>query len=40
LAGIDLYYVKKKRIPRIYLLDALGEMFLILGWIFLDKQGE
>jgi hypothetical protein len=40
LTGIDLYYVKKKRIPRIYLLDALGEISLVLGWIFLQKQGE
>jgi drug/metabolite transporter (DMT)-like permease len=40
LTGIDLYYVKKKRIPRIYLLDALGEISLILGWIFLQKKGE
>jgi hypothetical protein len=40
LTGIDLYYVKKERIPRIYLLDALGEISLILGWIFLQKKGE
>ncbi|MFZ5907070.1 MAG: hypothetical protein ACOYVJ_06625 [Nitrospirota bacterium] len=33
LMGIDIYYVSVKRISRIYLLDAVIEMFLIMAWI-------
>jgi hypothetical protein len=40
LTGIDLYYVKKKRISRVYLLDAVGEISLIAGWIFLRNKGD
>jgi hypothetical protein len=33
LAGIDLVYVRRRRIPPIYLLDALGELTLVGAWI-------
>jgi hypothetical protein len=33
LTGIDLVYVAKRRIPPIYLLDALVELGLIGGWL-------
>ena len=32
LAGIDVVYVSKRRIPPIYLLDALAELLLIDAW--------
>jgi hypothetical protein len=34
LTGIDLYYVAKRRISRVYLLDAVGETILILAWLW------
>jgi uncharacterized membrane protein len=34
LTGIDIYYVQNRRIPRIYLLDAIVEVTLILAWVF------
>ncbi len=33
LTAIDVIYVAKRRIAPIYLLDALGEIVLILGWV-------
>jgi len=33
LGGIDLVYVAKGRIPRVYLLDALAEAGLIACWL-------
>jgi hypothetical protein len=33
LATIDVVYVSKKRISPVYLLDALGNLILIAGWI-------
>jgi len=33
LATIDVVYVAKGRISRVYLLDALAEVLLIAGWI-------
>ena len=33
LAGIDLVYVKRRRISRIYLLDAVGELTLVGAWL-------
>jgi len=33
LIGIDVIYVAKRRIAPIYLLDALGELVLIGGWL-------
>lgn len=33
LTAIDVVYVAKRRISPIYLLDALGELILIGGWI-------
>ena len=32
LAAVDLVYVSKGRISPIYLLDALGEVALLIGW--------
>jgi len=32
LAGIDLVYVARGRISKIYLLDALAELALLVGW--------
>jgi high-affinity nickel permease len=34
LTGIDVYYVAKRRISRVYLLDAVGETVLILAWLW------
>ena len=39
LAGIDIVYVAKKRISRIYLLDAAAELLLIAGWAFTSIRG-
>ena len=33
LTAIDVVYVAKRRISPIYLLDALGEVMLIAGWV-------
>lgn len=33
LAAIDIYYVGKGRIRWVYLLDAIGNFFLIAGWV-------
>jgi hypothetical protein len=38
LAGIDLYYVAKKRISRVYLLDAVFESALMLGWMLVWRR--
>ncbi len=40
LAGIDIVYVLKKRISRIYLLDALAELVLIAGWALAWLRGN
>lgn len=32
LAAIDVVYVARRRIPPVYLLDALAEVLLIAGW--------
>ena len=32
LLGIDVFYVSIKKISRIYLLDAVAELILIVGW--------
>jgi hypothetical protein len=32
LAAVDVVYVTKRVIPKIYLLDAVGEVVLILAW--------
>jgi predicted tellurium resistance membrane protein TerC len=33
LAGIDLWYTAQGRISKVYLLDALAEGLLVLGWL-------
>jgi hypothetical protein len=33
LLSIDIFYVTKKKISRIYLLDAVAELIFIVGWI-------
>lgn len=33
LTAIDVYYVARRRIAPIYLLDAAGEIGLIIGWL-------
>ncbi len=33
LATVDIVYVSKRRISRVYLLDALAELLLVAGWI-------
>lgn len=33
LAGIDITYVARGRIPQIYLLDAVAELAFTLGWV-------
>ncbi len=38
LATIDVVYVSRGRISRIYLLDALAEDLLIAGWILRRRQ--
>jgi hypothetical protein len=38
LTAMDLFYVSKNRIPRIYLLDAAAETALIAGWLLFNKR--
>jgi hypothetical protein len=33
LTAIDVVYVSRRVIPPVYLLDALGEVFLLVGWL-------
>jgi len=40
LATIDVVYVRKKRISPVYLLDALGNLLLIAGWIAALRRGR
>ena len=40
LTGIDVYYVTRRRIAPIYLLDAAGEIVLIVGWILSDRSDQ
>ena len=40
LLGIDVFYVSIKKIPRIYLLDAVAELILIVGWIAIYVSPE
>jgi hypothetical protein len=40
LTAIDVIYVAKKQIPKIYLLDALIESGFLLGWISLGIWGS
>jgi hypothetical protein len=37
LGGADVIYVSQRRIPRVYLLDALAEAGLAAGW-FLERR--
>lgn len=39
LTGIDVIYVLRRRIPPIYLVDALAQLALIAGWVFLAMRG-
>jgi hypothetical protein len=39
LTTIDVVYVSKQRISPVYLLDALGNLILIAGWIAALKRG-
>jgi hypothetical protein len=38
LAAIDVIYVARGRISRVYLLDALVEILLIAGWIMRSRR--
>jgi hypothetical protein len=40
LLGIDVFYVSIKKISRIYLLDAVAELILIVGWIAIYVSPE
>jgi len=40
LLGIDVFNVSIKKIPRIYLLDAVAELILIVGWIAIYVSPE
>ena len=40
LLGIDVFNVSIKKIPRIYLLDAVAELILIVGWIAIYVSSE
>jgi hypothetical protein len=40
LAGVDIYYVLKKRISRVYLLDAMIELAFVFTWILFGGGGE
>jgi hypothetical protein len=37
LGAADIYYVARKRIPRVYLLDAAAELAFVAGWIALGR---
>lgn len=38
LTGIDLYYVARRRISPIYLLDALSEVAIVILWIASERR--
>lgn len=38
LAAIDVVYVARKRIPRVYLVDALLNVLLCAGWVIARRQ--
>jgi hypothetical protein len=38
LAGIDVVYSTRGRISKVYLLDALGELALVAGWLRLRRR--
>lgn len=40
LTGVDLYYVARRRISPIYLLDAAVECLLIAGWLMALLRGR
>lgn len=40
LTGIDVYYVARRRIAPIYLLDAAGEIVLIVGWLLSGRSQQ
>jgi hypothetical protein len=40
LAAIDTVYVAKRRIPPVYLLDAVAELALVAGWVRLWRQSS
>lgn len=40
LAGIDIYYAARGRIPAVYLLDALAELVFLGCWIYSLAGGE
>jgi hypothetical protein len=40
LAGIDVYYVSRRVIPPVYLLDALAELALLGGWAAAWQAGR
>ena len=40
LAAIDVVYVWRGRIARVYLADAVGELALVLGWLVAWRRGE
>jgi hypothetical protein len=40
LAGIDVYYVAKGRIARVYLIDAAVELGLAAAWALVTKPEE
>ncbi len=40
LTGIDVWYVARKVIPRIYLLDGVAEVLLIVAWVVLGWAGK
>ena len=40
LAGIDVIYVARKRIAKVYLLDALAELALVAAWMWNWPRGR
>ena len=40
LTGIDVVYVTRRVIPPVYLLDALGEVALLVGWLIAALQAN
>ena len=40
LAAIDVYYVSKGRISPVYLLDAVLEAVLLVGWLFTLRRSR
>lgn len=40
LMAVDMVFVRRRRIPRIYLADAVAELALLAGWALASREGR